>query len=92
MITGFRHKGLKALYQTGSSKAIRPDLVRRVSIILAILDEAHSLDDLRRPSLRLHALGGTRKGDWSVSVNAQWRITFTCDAGEFGDVDLEDYH
>ena len=92
MIAGFRHKGLRALYQTGSSKAIRTDLVRRVGVILAILDEAHSLDDLRRPSLRLHALGGTRKGYWSVSVNAHWRITFTFDAGKFGDVDLEDYH
>lgn len=92
MITGFRHKGLKALYETGSSKAIRTDLVRRVVVILAILDEAHGLNDLKRPSLRLHALSGDREGEWSVSVNAQWRITFSYDAGEFGNLNLEDYH
>lgn len=61
MITGFGHKGLKALYETGSSKKIRTDLVGRVRVVLAILDEAQSLDDLTRPSLRLHALSGNRK-------------------------------
>ena len=92
MIAGFGHKGLKILYETGSSKKMRTDLVGRVRVVLAILDEAQSLDDLTRPSLRLHALSGNRKGDWSVSVNAQWRITFTYEAGEFGNLNLEDCH
>lgn len=92
MISGFKHKGLKALYETDSSKGIRTDLVGRIRVVLAILDEAQSLDDLTRPSLRLLALSGSRKGDWSVSVNAQWRITFTYEAGELGNLNLEDYH
>jgi toxin HigB-1 len=92
MISSFNHKGLQAFYQTGTTKGIRPDLARRISIILAILDEADSLDDLRRPSLRLHELAGTRKGVWAVSVNGPWRITFVFEAGTFSVLDLEQYH
>ena len=92
MIIGFRHKGLRDLFETGSSKGVRSDLVRRVSIVLASLDEATSLDDLSRPSLRLHELKGGRKGTWSVSVNGPWRITFTYHDGKFDVVDLEQYH
>ena len=91
MIAGFRHKGLMALYEGDSTKEIRTDVVGRVRVLLAILDEAQSLSDLTRPSLRLHALSGEREGDWSVTVNARWRITFTYEASEFGNLNLEVY-
>jgi len=92
MILGFKHKGLKAFYETGTTKGIRPDQARRIAIILALLDEAESLDDLTRPSLRLHELSGERKGTWAVNVNGPWRITFTYDNGDFDDLNLEQYH
>lgn len=92
MISGFNHKGLKAFYETGKAKGIRPDQARRISIILANLDEAQNLDDLSRPSLRLHELTGDKKGTWSVSVNAQWRITFSYENGDFDSLNLEQYH
>lgn len=92
MIIGFKHKGLKAFYETGKHKGIRPDLARRVATILAILDEAEGLEDLSRPSLRLHELTGDRKGTWSVSVNGPWRITFTHEGGKFDVLNLEQYH
>lgn len=92
MIKSFKHKGLQAFYETGKTKGIRPDQSRRIAIILAILDEADGLDDLNRPSLRLHELSGTRKGTWAVSVNGAWRITFTHEGGAFSVLDLEQYH
>lgn len=92
MIIGFKHKGLRDFYETGTTKGIRPDLSRRIGIILADLDGATSLDDLSRPSLRLHELKGERKGTWSVSVNGPWRITFTHHDGKFDVLDLEQYH
>ena len=92
MIIGFKHKGLRDYYERGSTKGIRADQSRRISIILADLDAATSLDDLSRPSLRLHELKGERKGTWSVSVNGAWRITFTHDDGKFDVLDLEQYH
>ena len=94
MIDGFRHKGLKTLYETGKAKGIRPDQTRRIETVLAIMDDARDLEALSRPSLRLHELKGERAGTWSVSVSAQWRITFAFDAerGAFQLIDLEQYH
>jgi proteic killer suppression protein len=92
MIVGFRHKGLRDFYEAGTTKGIRADQTRRIAIILADLDNATSLEDLSRPSLRLHELKGERKGTWSVTVNVSWRITFTHDDGKFDALDLEQYH
>ncbi len=43
-------------------------------------------------SYRLHSLRGDRKGEWSVTVRANWRITFRFEEGYALDVDLVDYH
>ena len=44
------------------------------------------------PSLRLHELKGTRKGLRSVTVQANWRVTFRFMDGDAEIVDYEDYH
>ena len=41
---------------------------------------------------KLHELKGDRKGVWSVTVRANWRITFRFEDGYALDVNLEDYH
>jgi proteic killer suppression protein len=56
------------------------------------LDEARIIDDMRMNSFRLYALKGDMKGIWSVTVSANWRITFRFTDGDAGDVDLIDYH
>jgi proteic killer suppression protein len=92
MISGFKHKGLKTFYETGKVKGIRHDQARRIGTILAIMDEADSLEALNRPAMRLHELKGERKGTWAVNVNGPWRITFTFEGGAFNLIDLEQYH
>lgn len=47
---------------------------------------------MNAPGLNLHELKGDRKGTWSVTVKANWRITFTFNNEDGFDVDLEDYH
>ena len=74
MIRSFAHRGLKRLYERGDASGIRPDLLDKVRTILAQLDDAQIIDDLRAPGFRLHALKGDRKGYWSVSVKTNWRI------------------
>ncbi len=62
---------------------------------LEILDAATSLEDLRAlPSNRLEALGGDRKGQFSIRINLQWRICFEWSEGAAGpsNVDIVDYH
>ena len=92
MIVGFRHKGLKRLFEKDDASGIRPDLLHKVRTILAQLDEAESIEDMRITSFHLHALKGNRKGLWSVMVNANWRIVFSFSDGDARDVELIDYH
>jgi toxin HigB-1 len=61
---------------------------------LAQLDSATALADLRRPGNRLEALKGSRKGQYSIRINDQWRVCFEWPDGSPGPVNVEivDYH
>jgi proteic killer suppression protein len=57
------------------------------------LDSATSLEDLRAlRGNRLEALGGDRKGQFSIRVNDQYRICFKWAAKGPTDVEITDYH
>ena len=65
MIIGFRHKGLKRLFDRDDASGIRPDLLNKVRTILNQLNEARTIEDMRMTSFHLHALKGDMKGLWS---------------------------
>jgi proteic killer suppression protein len=46
------------------------------------------------PSNRLEALSGDRRGQYSIRINAQWRICFIWPEGSDGaeNVEIVDYH
>ena len=88
----FAHKGLRTLYQTDRSFGLPQDLVPRIRRMLADLDVARRPRDLGVPGYRLHPLKGTRQGQWSIRVSANWRIVFRFEGGEPVDVDVVDYH
>ena len=92
MIVGFRHKGLKRLFERDDARGIRPDLLDKVRTILNQLDQARIVEDMRMTSFRLHALKGDMKGFWSVTVSANWRIIFRFIDGDADEVELIDYH
>ena len=92
MIRSFRHRGLKRLYEHDDRRLIGPDLHDSVEVILAQLDVASSPEAMRLPHYRLHALKGDRKGYWSVTVKANWRIIFRFEGEDVYDVELIDYH
>lgn len=92
MIVGFRHKGLKRLFERDDPKGIRPDLVDKVRAILAQLSEAQTIEDMRMTSFHLHPLKGDMKGLWSLTVRANWRIVFRFADGDADAVYLIDYH
>lgn len=93
MIKTFADKRTQELYVTGRARRFPPDLARRARRRLEYLDLASRLDDLRQPpSNRLHGLGGNRKGQYSISINEQWRICFVFRDGDAYDVEICDYH
>jgi len=64
VIISFRHKGLEALYTTGSKKGVRPAHTDKLRRILSTLDVAQSPDDLAIPSFRAHPLKDNVDGHW----------------------------
>jgi proteic killer suppression protein len=92
MIQNFKHKGLKRLFESGTSSAIDSQHVSRIRKILALLETAETLEDMNLPGLGLHQLRGDRKGTWAVKVSGNWRITFKIQNADVFDVNYEDYH
>jgi proteic killer suppression protein len=92
MIEGFKHKGLKKFYEEDDSRKLPPEMVERIRDILTALDAALAVEELNRPSFRLHPLKGALKGNWAVTVRANWRIIFRFANGAATDVDFIDYH
>jgi proteic killer suppression protein len=56
------------------------------------LEAADAPEDMALPMFRFHPLTGDRRGSYSVTVKANWRITFRFHDGAARDVNLEDYH
>ena len=93
IIRSVRHRGLLRLIEDDDTRELRPDLVRRVRNILAVLIAAPDIDGVAGPpGWRLHRLRGDRVGTWSISVSGNWRLAFGIREGEICDLDLEDYH
>jgi toxin HigB-1 len=92
VIASFRHKGLKALFETGSAAGVHPNHAARLRMQLTALDTAHVIDDMNLPGFRLHPLKGTMAGRWSITVSGNWRMTFEFREGNAYVLDYEDYH
>ena len=92
MIRSFSHKGLKRLYEDADQRGVIAEHVLTLRDILARLDAARSVADLDMPGFRLHPLKGEMKGSWSVTVRANWRVTFRFADRDGFDVDYLDYH
>ena len=92
MIETIKHKGLRRLHEKNDRSGIRPDMVDKVQKILSALEAADTPEDMNLPMFRFHPLTGDRRGAYSVTVKANWRVTFGFHNGAAYDVNLEDYH
>jgi proteic killer suppression protein len=66
--------------------------LNKLRLQLAALNTANVIEDLNLPGYRLHKLKGDRKSYWSITINANWRITFQFIAGDAYIINYEDYH
>ena len=93
MIKTFADKETQQIFISGKSKHLPSDLIKRTIRRLEYIDLAKALNDLKvPPSNRLHALEGDREGQYSISINEQWRICFRFAEGDAYDVEITDYH
>ena len=89
-----RHKALRRFAQTGRPRGLPADSVDRLRRMLAYIDAIETAEELRvPPNFGAHQLTGDRKGEWSLFVTKNWRMTFRVnESGAIEDMDLEDYH
>lgn len=93
MIHSWASRDLKDVFEGRLPKGFPPDLFKRARRVLAQLNAATAPEDMASPpGNRLHKLEGDLAGRWSVSVNAQFRITFIWGLQGPEDVWFGDYH
>jgi proteic killer suppression protein len=92
MIKSFNHKGLKAFFEKGTKKGINPNHADKLSVRLAILDAAETLDQIDQPGFRLHELSGDLDGQHAIDVSGNVRLFFKFEDGNVYLLDYGDYH
>ena len=94
MISSYRDRDTAALAEGEEVRRWEP-FRRQAEKRLRILDGATSLRDLAAlNSNRLEAMKGSRKGQYSIRINEQWRICFEWpnDASGPSNAEIVDYH
>ena len=92
MIKSFRHKRLKLFFENGSKAGINAAHAAKLARQLSRLNVATGDSDMNLPGWGLHALQGNLQNHWSISVNGNWRMTFTFEGTDAVLVDYQDYH
>lgn len=93
MIQGFRDETTKEVFEGRMPRRFPQNVFAAARRKLLQLDAAAVLEDMRvPPGNMLEALHGGRVGQWSVRVNAQYRICFTWGPQGPDNVEFVDYH
>jgi len=92
MIRGFRHRGLRRLFEDDDTRGLNPEPVDKIARVLAQLNRTSRPEDMDLPGFHLPPLKGDLAGLWSVTIRANWRIIFRFESGHVTDVDYLDYH
>ena len=93
VIRSFADKATELVWNEQYVRSLDRRLQRAAMRKLEQLHAARYLKDLRvPPGNRLERLSGDRRGQYSIRVNAQWRICFVWRQGGAEDVELVDYH
>lgn len=98
MIESYGNAEAQRVFEDGKAKKLPSKLYRRAVLLLDIMDNTDSLDDLKTsafpPDIRLHRLKGEMKGRYAIDINKLdgWRITFEFTDNKFVRVAIENYH
>jgi proteic killer suppression protein len=92
MIVSFRNRGLKRFWEKNDSRGLNPQHLKKIELILDMLEDATAPEDMNLAKLDFHKLSGENPPRWSVHVNGNWCVTFSFDGEDATAVDYEDYH
>jgi proteic killer suppression protein len=93
MIESFADKRTAAIFEGHEVRGLPREIQGTARRKLRVIDAALSIESLRvPPDNRLETLKGSRKGQWSIRINDQWRICFRWRDGNAFDVEIADYH
>lgn len=93
MIVSFADNETESLFRREPRSKFTLRLQRAGLRKLLMLHAAASLDDLRSPpGNRLEKLEGDRKGQYSIRINAQYRVCFRWIDANAHNVKIVDYH
>lgn len=93
MIKSFADRRTEELFLSGICPKAWRQFEERALVKLDLLHHATTLDMLRiPPGNRLEKLRGDRKDQWSIRINAQYRVCFRWQGEDAFDVEIVDYH
>lgn len=93
MIRSFSSLETASIWEGVRSRRLPLDIQAVALRKLRMLNNARVIEDMRvPPGNRLEALKGSRKGQWSIRINQQWRICFRWTDGGADNVEIVDYH
>ena len=92
MIDSIKHKGLRRLFERNDTSRLPANHLRKIRLVLGIMNRAQSLDDMKFPGSGFHPLTGNLAGYYAVRVSGNYRIVFRFEDGAFTNVDYIDYH
>jgi len=93
MIQSFKCKETAKIFDTGFSRKFPVSILKSSIIRLAMINRSGRLDDLKvPPSNYLEKLSGDREGQYSIRINAQYRVCFKWEGSNAFDVEIIDYH
>lgn len=93
MIKSIKSGETAKIFNQEYSPKLPPDIQRTALRKLWMIDAAQNIQDLRvPPANRLEKLKGSRRGQYSIRINDQWRICFTWQQRDAYEVEIVDYH
>ncbi len=93
VIVSYRDKRSAEIAGGKSPKGFPADVLASARRKLTVLTYAKSLEDLKfPPGNRLEKLKADREGQYSIRINAQWRICFRWTEAGHDEVEIVDYH
>ena len=93
MIESFDHKGLREFFENGKTFRLPQERLKKIKMVLTILDASQELKDLNLPAFRLHKLKKPPLSEYySIDISGNYRIVFLFEDGKVNKVNYLDTH